>query len=215
MVEVSLGRVSKSKRLLDLGGAGIGLVSLSPVLALVGLLVRLRLGSPVIFRQERAGLGGHPFTMYKFRTMTTARDSQGKLLPDAERMTPLGIKLRASSLDELPELWNVIRGDMSLVGPRPLPTSYLPRYRPEERRRHDIPPGLTGLAQVHGRNALDWDARLAMDVWYVDHRSMWLDLRILARTVVSVVSRSGITGGGEATMGELRPHCAEGTTGPT
>lgn len=203
-------QLPRCKRVLDLVGAWVGLIALSPVLVVIGLLVRLRLGSPVIFRQERAGLGGHPFMIYKFRTMTSACDSEGEPLPDAERLTPFGMKLRASSLDELPELWNVIRGDMSMVGPRPLPTSYLPRYSSEERRRHDVSPGLTGWAQINGRNSLAWDDRLAMDVWYVDHRSMWLDLTILARTILGVLARTGITGDGEATMGELRPHLAGG-----
>jgi sugar transferase EpsL len=203
-----------TKRALDVVLAGAGLVLLSPVLAVVAILVRFRLGSPVTFRQERAGLGGRPFILCKFRTMTDARDATGALLPDAERLPPFGTALRALSLDELPELWNVLRGDMSLVGPRPLPTAYLPRYTAEERRRHEVRPGLTGWAQINGRNALAWDDRLAMDVWYVDHRSLWLDLRILARTVQKVVSRSGIAAEGEATMGELRPDRPVSPTDP-
>jgi sugar transferase EpsL len=198
-----------SKRALDILLAAAGLVVLSPVQAVVAVLVRVRLGSPVIFRQVRAGHRGQPFVLLKFRTMTAARDADGALLPDADRLPPFGATLRALSLDELPELWNVLRGDMSLVGPRPLPTSYLPRYTPEELRRHDVRPGLTGWAQINGRNAVAWDDRLAMDVWYVDNRSLWLDARILARTVGRVLSRSGISAEGEATMGELRPHLAE------
>lgn len=193
------------KRAFDLFVAGAGLVILSPLLAVVAVLVRLRLGRPIIFRQERAGLHGQPFVLFKFRTMTDRRDAEGRLLPDAARLSPFGVTLRALSLDELPELWNVVRGEMSLVGPRPLPTSYLARYTPEEQRRHEVRPGLTGWAQVNGRNAVAWEARLAMDVWYVDHRSMLVDARILARTVRKVLSRTGIAAEGEATMRELRP----------
>jgi sugar transferase EpsL len=201
---------SPSKRLLDVTLAATGLVLLSPLLAALAILVRLRLGSPVLFRQERAGLGGRPFILYKFRTMTDERDRRGVLLPDGQRLPPFGAALRATSLDELPELWNVLRGDMSLVGPRPLPTTYLPRYTPLERRRHDVPPGLTGWAQINGRNAVGWDDRLAMDVWYVEHRTLWLDVRILIGTVRKVLSRAGIAGEGEATMGELRPEHSVG-----
>lgn len=189
--------------------AGAGLVILSPVLAVVALLVRLRLGTPVIFRQERAGLGGRPFVLLKFRTMTVERDGRGVLLPDGQRLSRFGTRLRALSVDELPELWNVLRGDMSMVGPRPLPTSYLRRYTAEEQRRHDVRPGLTGWAQVNGRNTVCWDERLAMDVWYVNHRTLWLDARILIRTVQKVLTRAGIAAEGEATMGELRPHLAD------
>lgn len=200
------------KRSFDLLVAGAGLVILSPLLAIIAILVRLRLGSPVIFRQERAGLHGQPFVLYKFRTMTNQRDDQGQLLRDAERMPPFGATLRSLSLDELPELWNVLRGEMSLVGPRPLPMSYLPRYTAEELRRHEVRPGLTGWAQVNGRNAVGWDNRLAMDVWYVDQRTVWLDTRIMARTVRKVLSRAGISAEGQATMGELRPNLADRPT---
>ncbi len=193
-------------RALDVVLAAFGLVALSPVMAGVAVLVRIRLGSPVLFRQERAGRHGEPFMLLKFRTMTDARDEQGRPLPDAARLTPFGASLRALSLDELPELWNVLKGDMSLVGPRPLPTAYVGRYTPEERRRLEVRPGITGWAQVNGRNSLGWDERLALDVWYVDHRNLVLDLRILARTVTSVVRRSGINAEGEATMAELRPE---------
>ena len=186
--------------------AAVAFVVLSPVMAVIAVLVRVRLGAPVLFRQERAGVGGRPFTILKFRTMTDARDpATGALLPDEQRLTPFGRMLRSTSLDELPELWNVVRGDMALVGPRPLPVRYLERYTDEERRRHDVRPGLTGWAQVHGRNAVGWDERLALDVWYVEHRSVWLDLRILLRTASLVLRRHGINEEGSATMQELRP----------
>jgi sugar transferase EpsL len=196
------------KRLLDLGTASVVLVVLSPVVAVLALLSRLVQGSPVLHRSVRAGLGERPFTMVKLRTMTDARDGEGALLPDADRLTGLGRRLRSTSLDELPQLWNVVRGDMSLVGPRPLPMAYLPRYTATERRRHDVRPGITGWAQVHGRNDLPWDERLALDVWYAEHRSLAVDLRILASTVGQVVRRRGINAAGEATMGELRPQGA-------
>jgi len=195
-----------TKRAIDVVLAAVALVLLSPLLVVLALLVRIRLGSPALFQQQRAGLGGQPFTLLKLRTMTDGRDPSGAVLPDDQRLTPLGARLRSLSLDELPELWNVLKGDMSLVGPRPLPTAYLPRYTPEERRRHDVRPGLTGWAQVNGRNAVGWDERLAMDVWYVDHRSLWLDLRIIVKSIGAVVARSGINADGEATMAELRPE---------
>jgi lipopolysaccharide/colanic/teichoic acid biosynthesis glycosyltransferase len=185
------------KRLLDLVGAGAALAVAAPVLGAVAVAVRLSMGSPVLFRQRRPGLKGEPFTIYKFRTM---RDGPGT---DAERLTAVGRFLRATSLDELPELWNVLKGDMSLVGPRPLMMQYLPRYSAEQARRHDVLPGVTGWAQVNGRNATSWEERLALDVWYVDHRSLWLDLRILARTVRAVLLREGITHPGDATMPEF------------
>lgn len=192
------------RTVLDRTLAGIAALLLSPVLGLLALLVRSRLGSPVLFHQERAGLGGRPFTLVKLRTMTDARGADGALLPDEQRLTPLGRRLRAWSLDELPELANVVRGDMALVGPRPLPTSYLDRYTPEEARRHEVRPGITGWAQVNGRNATSWEERLAMDVWYVDNRSWRLDLRIVARTFGVVLRRPGISADGHATMPELR-----------
>lgn len=191
--------------LVTLGAPLAGLVTLA-----VALVVRRSLGSPVLYRQERIGQGGRPFTMVKFRTMTDARDASGRLLPDAERVTPLGRLLRAWSLDELPELYNVARGEMSLVGPRPLPVSYAGRFTGTEQRRHDVPPGITGWSQVNGRNDLDWDERLALDVWYVDHRTQWLDLTILARTARAVIGRRGIAADGEATMRELRPALGDG-----
>ena len=180
------------------------LVVASPLLVAIATVVRSQLGSPVLFHQVRIGKDEVPFTMWKFRTMTDARDpSTGELLPDAERLGRFGRWLRATSLDELPELWNVARGDMHLVGPRPLPVHYLPRFLPSERARHRVRPGITGLAQVSGRNALGWDERLALDVWYVEHRSLRLDLSIARRTVAAVVRRHGVSADDEATMAEL------------
>ncbi|GAA4018262.1 sugar transferase [Deinococcus rubellus] len=164
------------------------------------LLVRFKLGSPIFFSQQRPGLRGKPFTMYKFRTMRDATDTQGQPLPDSERLTPLGRFLRSSSLDELPELFNVLRGDMSLVGPRPLLMEYLPRYTPQQARRHEVRPGITGWAQVNGRNAISWEEKFNLDVWYVDNRSFALDLKILWLTVLKVFKREGINAVGEATM---------------
>jgi sugar transferase EpsL len=204
-------RGGAGQRVVDLGASTVLLVLLSPVLLVLAVVSRLVQGAPVLHRDQRAGLHERPFTLLKLRTMTDERDADGVRLPDAERLTRLGRRLRSTSLDELPQLWNVLRGDMSLVGPRPLPTAYLPRYTAEERRRHEVRPGITGWAQVHGRNALAWDERLALDVWYVDHRSPRLDARILARTVGQVVRREGISATGEATMGELRPERAEGS----
>ncbi len=174
-----------------------------PVLAVVAVLVRLKLGSPVFFRQKRPGLNGVIFEMVKFRTMTDARDAQGKLLPDAVRLTPFGRFLRSTSLDELPELWNVLRGDMSLVGPRPLLVQYLERYSPRQARRHEVRPGITGLAQVKGRNALSWEEKFEWDVRYVETRSLALDLKILWLTVAAVVFRKGSSAAGGATRGEF------------
>jgi glycosyltransferase involved in cell wall biosynthesis/lipopolysaccharide/colanic/teichoic acid biosynthesis glycosyltransferase len=191
------------KRGLDVTVAGITAPVWVPLLALTALLVRARLGGPVLFRQQRPGLGGRAFTMVKFRTMTDARDAQGRLLPDAERLTAFGRFLRASSLDELPELWNVLKGDMSLVGPRPLLMQYLDRYTPAQARRHEVRPGITGFAQVNGRNALGWEEKFALDVHYVDHQSLWLDVKILALTVWNVVSRDGISQPGQATAQEF------------
>jgi lipopolysaccharide/colanic/teichoic acid biosynthesis glycosyltransferase len=194
------------KRSIDLIGSITGLVLLSPAFAIIALLVRRRLGTPVLFRQERLGRHERSFELVKFRTMTDSRGPDGVLLPDSERLTPLGRALRSASLDELPELWNVARGDMSLVGPRPLPVSYRHRYTSDERSRHSVRPGITGWAQVQGRNTVDWDQRLALDVWYVRNRSLWLDLRILARTIGAVILRRGINAEGEATMRALRPE---------
>lgn len=191
------------KRAFDLIVVLLALPFAAPVAALVALAVRLRLGAPVLFRQLRPGLHGRLFEMYKFRTMTDARGADGALLPDADRLTPFGKFLRASSFDELPSLLNILKGDIALVGPRPLLPEYLPLYSPEQARRHEVRPGLTGWAQVNGRNSLDWERKLAMDVWYVDHRSLWLDLRILALTVLKVVRREGITEEGGATMSKF------------
>ncbi len=187
------------KRAFDLVVSITLLVGLALPLTILALIIRVKLGSPVLFRQQRPGLDGVLFSMIKFRTMTDARNEQGVLLPDAERMTPFGKALRASSLDELPELWNVIRGDMSLVGPRPLLPEYLSLYSSHQARRHEVRPGITGWAQVNGRNALTWEERFDLDVWYVDHRSFALDMRILALTVQKVLKRDGITAPGEAT----------------
>jgi lipopolysaccharide/colanic/teichoic acid biosynthesis glycosyltransferase len=184
----------------DLMGTSLGLLLLSPFMLLTALSVRIFLGTPVLFRQRRAGYKGRPFSIYKFRTMTDASDSAGNLLPDSERLPPLGRFLRSLSLDELPELFNILRGEMSLVGPRPLFYEYLPRYSPEQMRRHDAYPGLTGWAQVNGRNATDWPARLAMDVWYVDHWSFWLDIKIIFITIWKVIKREGISQPGQATV---------------
>ena len=188
------------KRLLDLLAAALALLLLLLPLLALAWQIRRKLGSPVLFRQVRPGLQGRPFTMVKFRTMTDERGPDGALLPDAQRLTPFGRFLRASSLDELPELWNVLRGEMSLVGPRPLLMEYLPLYTPEQARRHEARPGITGWAQVNGRNAISWADKFALDVWYVDHRSLWLDVQILWRTVRKVLVRDGISAAGEATM---------------
>jgi sugar transferase EpsL len=195
---------SRTKRCFDVAVSGAALILLSPLFALLALLVRLRLGSPVFFRQMRPGLLGKPFSMVKFRTMTDARDAEGRLLPDGERLTPFGRFLRSTSLDELPELWNVLRGDMSLVGPRPLLLAYLDRYSPEQARRHEVRPGITGLAQVNGRNALTWEEKFRLDVVYVDTWTFGLDLRILAKTVVAVLRREGIAAEGQSTVEEFR-----------
>jgi lipopolysaccharide/colanic/teichoic acid biosynthesis glycosyltransferase len=191
---------SWGKRALDLAVAVPVGVALLPLGLLLAGLVRWRLGSPVLFQHVRPGLGGEPFTLLKLRTMRDLRDERGELLPDEERLTPLGRFLRRTSLDELPELWNVLRGDMSLVGPRPLLMEYLPRYTPEQGRRHEVRPGATGWAQVHGRNDLTWQEKFEHDVWYVDHLSFGLDLRILGRTLVSVLRQEGISARGHATM---------------
>ena len=191
------------KRLFDITAAACALLLLALPLLVVIWMVRRKLGSPVFFTQMRPGLQGKPFLMVKFRTMTDARGPDGALLPDADRLTPFGRFLRATSLDELPELWNVLKGDMSLVGPRPLLMEYLPLYSPEQARRHAVRPGVTGWAQVNGRNTLSWEDKFKLDVWYVDHRSLWLDLKILWLTVRKVLVREGISAAGEATMGKF------------
>ena len=180
------------KRALDVVGAALGLVLLSPVVAATAVAVAATMGRPVLFRQTRPGLGGRSFELVKFRSMREAVDDHGLPLSDKARLTRLGRFLRRTSLDELPELWNVLKGDMSLVGPRPLLMEYLPRYSATQARRHEVRPGITGLAQVSGRSALSWDERFALDVWYVDHRSLWLDLTILAKTLGKVVSMEGV-----------------------
>jgi sugar transferase EpsL len=183
---------SWGKRLLDLALGILTLIVLSPVLLLVALTVRIKLGSPVLFRQQRPGLDGQAFTIHKFRTMTDACDAQGNRLSDAERLTTMGDFLRGTSLDELPELFDVLRGDMSLVGPRPLLTTYLDRYTPEQMRRHETKPGITGWAQINGRNTITWDQKFAFDTWYVDHLSLGLDLKIILLTAWKVLKREGI-----------------------
>lgn len=188
------------KRFLDIIGAATGLIFLSPVLLIVTLMIRRQMGSPVFFRQTRPGRNGMPFQMIKFRTMRDSVDEFGNPLPDSERLTRLGHFLRSSSQDELPELWNVIKGDMSLVGPRPLLMEYLPLYSPEQARRHEVRPGVTGWAQINGRNAISWHEKFALDVWYVDNRSLWLDLKIIWLTFRKVLKREGISAAGEATM---------------
>ncbi len=191
------------KRGFDLVIATTTAVILLPVIISVAVLVRWRLGSPVLFKQPRGGLHGRHFTLFKFRSMTDARGSDGQFLSDEKRLTPTGQMIRKWSLDELPQLWNVIIGDMSLVGPRPLYTSYLERYSTEQSRRHETRPGITGWAQINGRNAISWEERFRLDVWYVDHRSLWLDLKILALTALRVLLRRGISAEGHATMTEF------------
>lgn len=189
-----------SKRLFDLFFSFFALVILSPVLILTAILVRVFLGTPILFRQQRPGYKGRPFFIYKFRSMRVAIDQAGNPLPDSERLTRFGRILRSLSLDELPELFNILSGEMSFVGPRPLLMEYLPLYSPEQARRHDVVPGLTGWAQVNGRNALDWSSRFKLDVWYVDNWSFWLDVKIILMTVWKTVSREGINQQGQATM---------------
>jgi lipopolysaccharide/colanic/teichoic acid biosynthesis glycosyltransferase len=195
--------VPVSKRLLDLLAAGLGLILISPFLLLIGIFVWLRMGRPILFRQIRPGYREEPFSLLKFRTMTRDRGSSGDLLADGARLTPLGRTLRSYSLDELPELWNVLRGEMSLVGPRPLLIAYLPRYSPEQRRRHGVLPGMTGWAQVNGRNALTWSEKFAYDLWYVDHWTLGLDVKILALTLWKAVRREGVNPPGRDTASEF------------
>ena len=188
------------KRLLDIIIASIALILLSPLYAFVAYKVKKNLGSPVLFRQVRPGLYGKPFEMIKFRTMKDAVDEQGNPLPDSERLTPFGQMLRSTSLDEMPELWNVIKGDMSIVGPRPLLMEYLPLYSPEQAKRHDVRPGMTGHAQVNGRNAIGWEEKFKLDTWYVENQSIWLDFKIMFKTVHKVLAKDDISAEGEATM---------------
>ncbi|MDG2776688.1 sugar transferase [Vibrio parahaemolyticus] len=197
------------KRLFDFCASLFGLILLSPIIALVAWKIRKNLGSPVLFRQTRPGLHGKPFEMVKFRTMKDAVDAQGNPLPDSERMTPFGDKLRNSSLDELPELWNVLKGEMSLVGPRPLLMQYLPLYSKEQARRHEVRPGVTGWAQINGRNAISWEDKFKLDVWYVDNHNLWLDFKILFLTVKKVFVKEGISADGHVTIepftGQVKP----------
>ena len=192
-----------SKRILDILLSSVGLVLAAPLMAIIAIIIRARMGSPVIFRHPRPGLNDRTFLCLKFRTMTNERAANGNLLPELQRLTKLGRMIRRTSLDELPQLWSVLTGDMSLVGPRPLEVRYLPRYSKEQRRRHIVKPGITGWAQVHGRNMIDWDRRLSLDVWYVDHCSLWLDIKILFLTISSVLSASGIAKPGHASIEEF------------
>lgn len=179
------------------------MILLLPFYCVMALLLRLKIGAPVLFKQTRPGLYGKPFVLYKFRTMRAAVDSEGRPLSDSERLTPFGKRLRSTSLDELPELWNVLKGDMSLVGPRPLLMKYLDRYTPEQARRHEVKPGITGWAQVNGRNAISWEDKFKLDVWYVDNQSFWLDMKVLCLTILKILRREGISAKGEATMSEF------------
>lgn len=199
-----LARSMALKRVLDLIGSAIAILAFGPLMLYVAWRVRRELGSPVLFRQVRPGLHGKPFVMYKFRTMTDERDAEGRFLPDEKRLTPFGRFLREYSLDELPEFFNVLRGEMSLVGPRPLLIEYLDRYTPEQARRHEVKPGITGWAQVNGRNGLSWEEKFKLDVWYVDNWSVGLDLKILWLTLVKVLRREGISAPGHATMPEFK-----------
>lgn len=191
------------KRFLDIIIASIALILLLPLYAFVAYKVKKNLGSPVLFRQVRPGLHGRPFEMIKFRTMKDAIDANGQLLPDSERLTPFGRMLRSSSLDEMPELWNVIKGDMSIVGPRPLLMEYLPLYNEEQAKRHEVRPGMTGYAQVNGRNAISWDEKFKLDTWYVENQSIWLDFKIMLKTVKKVLAKDDISAEGEATMSKF------------
>ncbi|HCT72564.1 sugar transferase [Psychrobacter aquimaris] len=200
------------KRLFDITAATTALLILSPVYAMTAYKVKKNLGSPVIFKQTRPGLNGKPFEMIKFRSMKDAIDTDGNPLEDDERLTVFGKALRNSSLDELPELWNVIKGDMSLVGPRPLLMEYLPLYNDEQARRHHVRPGITGYAQVNGRNAIGWNEKFALDTWYVDHQSLWLDIKILFKTVKKVIIKDGISADGEATMSKFTGNSVDKNT---
>lgn len=191
------------KRILDITIASTALILLSPVYLIVAHKVKKNLGSPVLFRQVRPGLHGKPFEMIKFRTMKDALDTDGNPLPDSERLTPFGKMLRATSLDEMPELWNVIKGDMSIVGPRPLLMEYLPLYNTEQAKRHNVRPGITGYAQVNGRNAISWEKKFELDTWYVENQSLWLDFKIMLKTIKKVIAKDDISAEGEATMSKF------------
>lgn len=192
------------KRLLDVLASLMGLLILAPFLLIISLAIFIKMGKPILFTQRRPGKNNRIFTFYKFRTMTSERDNNGNLLPDEKRLTALGQFLRKTSLDELPQLWNVLKGDISFVGPRPLLVAYLDRYTPEQARRHEVRPGITGWAQVNGRNTLSWEEKFKLDVWYVDHWSLWLDLQILALTAIKVIKREGISHADHATMSEFK-----------
>jgi sugar transferase EpsL len=191
------------KRLFDIISSAAGLIVISPLLIVLAILIRLKLGSPILFRQQRPGLGGKAFVIYKFRTMTDQRDASGNLLLDSQRLPAFGRFLRSTSFDELPELLNVLKGDMSIVGPRPLMMKYLGRYSPEQARRHEVKPGITGWAQINGRNAISWEDKFKLDVWYVDNWTFWLDMKIILRSVLMVIAKEGITQQGRATMDEF------------
>jgi lipopolysaccharide/colanic/teichoic acid biosynthesis glycosyltransferase len=191
------------KRLFDIISSAAGLIVISPLLVVLAVLVRLKLGSPILFRQQRPGLGGKAFVIYKFRTMTDQRDASGNLLPDEQRLPAFGRFLRSTSFDELPELLNVLKGDMSIVGPRPLMMKYLSRYTTEQARRHEVKPGITGWAQINGRNAISWEDKFKLDVWYVDNWALWLDVKIILKSIWMVVTKQGITQQGRATMDEF------------
>lgn len=192
------------KRLIDIVVALTLLVFILPIIGIIALIIWITMGRPILFRQYRPGLYGRPFQIYKFRTMTNARDSKGNLLPDECRLTRFGKWLRRTSLDELPELWNVLKGEMSIVGPRPLLMEYLPRYTPEQARRHEVKPGITGWAQINGRNAISWEEKFKHDVWYVDNWSIWLDIKIIFITLIKVLRGEGISARGHATMPEFK-----------
>jgi len=197
------------KRIFDLSLSVLGIAILSPLLLIIAVFIRTRIGAPIIFKQVRPGLHGKPFVIYKFRTMTNTRDENGNLFSDEERLTSLGRFLRRTSLDELPELFNVLKGNMSIVGPRPLLMQYLDRYTPKQARRHEVKPGITGWAQVNGRNAISWEDKFKLDVWYVDNWSLWLDVKIILMTILKVLKQEGIRQVGEATMAEFLGHAPE------
>ncbi len=192
------------KRLIDIAGGIIGLLILSPLLLVLSMLIKIKLGSPVLFWQNRPGLKGKIFTFYKFRTMSDRHDSAGRILPDKDRITPFGNFLRKTSLDELPSLFNVLKGDMSLVGPRPLLVEYLDLYSPDQARRHNVKPGITGWAQINGRNSLSWEEKFKLDVWYVDNHTFWLDIKILIKTIIKVLKREGINQSNNVTMNKFQ-----------
>ena len=199
----------KLKRLIDIISSLMGLILAGPIMVIVAIIIYFTMGKPVFFKQTRPGLKGKPFVIYKFRTMLDLRDKSGNLLPDEKRLTTIGKFLRSTTLDELPEFWNVLKGDMSLVGPRPLLMEYLNRYTPEQARRHEVKPGITGWAQVNGRNAISWEEKFKLDVWYVDNWSIWLDIKIIVITIWKILKREGINQEGQATMEEFNPQIAQ------